>query len=852
MSERDDNDNSRLPRQMSAGGSAQRLRVARPGKATGGRTAAASRKPRWTVRLLGAFFALFFIFAFAAVGVAGYLFYHYGRDLPEYAQLADYQPPVATRVYAGDGRLLAEYATERRVFRPIDAIPTRLIDAFISAEDKNFFSHSGIDVVGVTRAVVTNVKNIGTGRRLVGASTITQQVAKNFLLGNEVSWERKIKEAILSFRIERAFDKKHILELYLNEIYLGRGSYGVTAAALNYFNKSLDELTLAEAAFLAALPKAPGNYDPDRRPDAARQRRDWVISRMLEDGRVSRTAAEAAWDTPIDLRRRTEAEFVSAEYFAEEVRREISALYGEKALYEGGLAIRSTLDPKLQEIAEEELRRGLEDYDRRHGWRGPIARLNLKTSAAGEHEGWQEELLRVPLPAGTAERRLAAVLSVDGNEAKIGFVDKSRGRIPLEEIKWARPHLGDSRLGPAVRRVSDVVNVGDVVLVEAIATEEEQDRYALRQIPEVEGAIIALDPHTGRVLAMVGGYAQERSQFNRATQALRQPGSAFKPFVYLTALESGYTPSTIVVDAPISLDQGPGLPKWTPSNYTDQFYGPTTMRVGLEMSRNVMTVRLAQAVGMDKVAETAMRFGITDNMPQHLSYALGAGETTLFHLSSAYAMLDNGGRRITPTLIDRVQDRHGRTIFRHDTRICTECGESASADQAVPQLPDDREPVTDAATAYQIVSMMRGVVERGTGTLVNAIGKPIAGKTGTTNDVKDAWFIGFTPDLVMGVFVGFDDPKPLGSRETGASAAAPIFKEAMARALEGKPGIPFRVPPGVRLVRVDARSGRPSSGKNVILEAFKPGTVPSGEGVALDGGNAGVRPAPLLGLGGLY
>jgi penicillin-binding protein 1A len=403
-----------------------------------------------------------------------------------------------------------------------------------------------------------------------------------------------------------------------------------------------------------------------------------------------------------------------------------------------------------------------------------------------------------------------------------------------------------------VRRVSDVVKVGDVVLAEAIAAEGEQGRYALRQIPEVEGAIIALDPHTGRVLAMVGGYAQERSQFNRVTQALRQPGSAFKPFVYLTALESGYTPSTIVVDAPISLDQGPGLPKWTPSNYSGQFYGPTTMRVGLEMSRNVMTVRLAQAVGMDKVAETAMRFGITDNMPEHLAYALGAGETTLLRLSTAFAMLDNGGKRITPTLIDRVQDRHGRTIFRHDNRICTACGDGASADQAVPQLPDDREPVTDAATAYQIVSMMRGVVERGTGTLVNAIGKPIAGKTGTTNDVKDAWFVGFSPDLVMGVFVGFDDPKPLGDHETGASAAAPIFKEAMARALEGKPGIPFRVPPGVRLVRVDARSGRPSSGNNVILEAFKPGTVPTSGGLASSGGKADVRTPPSLGLGGLY
>ena len=817
------------------------------------RPAAHQRGPRWTVRLLGAFFALFFILTFGAVGVAGYLFYHYGRDLPEYAQLADYQPPVTTRVYAGDGRLLAEYATERRVFRPIDAIPARVIDAFVSAEDKNFFSHSGIDAIGVARAILTNLRNLGTERRLVGASTITQQVAKNFLLGNEVSWERKIKEAVLSFRIERAFSKKHILELYLNEIYLGRGSYGVTAAALNYFNKSLDELTLAEAAFLAALPKAPGNYDPERRPDAAQARRDWVIGRMVEDGAVSRLEAEAAWGTPIKLRRRTEAEFVSAAYFAEEVRREISVRYGEEALYEGGLAIRSTLNPPLQEIVEEELRRGLEDYDRRHGWRGPVARLEVKADAARERDDWREQLLAVPRPAGAASWPLAVVLSVDGGKAGVGFADGSRGEIPLGEMMWARPRLGDQRLGPAVRRVSDVLSVGDVVVVEPMAAGDGDETYTLRQIPEVEGAVVALDPHTGRVLAMVGGYAQERSQFNRATQALRQPGSAFKPFVYLSALENGYTPSTIIVDAPIALDQGPGLPKWTPSNYSNQFYGPTTMRVGLEMSRNVMTVRLAQAVGMDRIAETARRFGITDNMPPHLSYALGAGETTLFRLTAAYAMLDNGGKRITPTLIDRVQDRHGRTVFRHDTRTCTACGEGASADQGVPQLPDDREPVTDPVSAYQIVSMMRGVVERGTGTLVNAIGKPVAGKTGTTNDVKDAWFIGFTPDLVIGVFVGYDDPRPLGGRETGASAAAPIFKEAMARALEGKPAIPFRVPPGVRLVRVDAASGRPSAGKGVILEAFKPGTVPSGREDAVDGAGADVRrPAPSLGLGGLY
>ncbi len=811
------------------------------------------RGPRWTVRLLGAFFALLFVVAFGAVGVAGYFFYHYGRDLPDYTQLADYQPPVTTRLYAGDGRLLAEYASERRVFRPIDAIPARVIDAFISAEDKNFFYHRGIDALGVGRAVLTNIRNMGSERRLVGASTITQQVAKNFLLGNEVSWERKIKEAVLSFRIEKAFSKKHILELYLNEIYLGRGSYGVTSAALNYFNKSLDELTLAEAAFLAALPKAPGNYDPERRPEAARQRRDWVVGRMLEDGRISRLDAEAAWSTPIQLRRRTEAEFVSAPFFAEEIRREVSARYGEEALYEGGLAIRSTLDPRLQQIVEEELRHGLERYDRRYGWRGPLGQLQIKADAVGNRDSWQGQLLGVPRPAGASSWSVAVVLSVEGGKAAIGFADGSRGEIPLEEMKWARRHLDNQRVGPAVQRVTDVLTVGDVILVEALASEGEEGTYALRQMPRIEGAVVALDPHTGRVLAMVGGYAQERSEFNRATQALRQPGSAFKPFVYLTALENGYTPSTIIVDAPIELDQGPGLPKWAPSNYSNRFYGPTTMRVGLEMSRNVMTVRLAQSIGMDRVAETAKRFDITDNMQPHLSYALGAGETTLLRLSAAYAMLDNGGRRIIPTLIDRVQDRNGRTIFRHDGRTCSECQEGASPDQAVPQLSDDREQVTDPASAYQIVSMMRGVVERGTGSLVNAIGKPVAGKTGTTNDVKDAWFIGFTPDLVIGVFVGFDDPKPLGSRETGASAAAPIFKEAMARALEDKPGIPFRVPPGVRLVRVNVTSGRPSAGKNVILEAFKPGTVPSATEETRSTAGADVRrPAPSLGLGGLY
>lgn len=817
------------------------------------------RRPRrsWTIRLMAGFFGLFFVAVLAAAAVAGYMFYHYGKDLPEYAQLADYEPPVTTRVYAGDGRLMAEFAVERRVFAPIETVPEIVIDAFISAEDKTFFSHPGVDVFGIVRAAITNVQNLGTDRRLVGASTITQQVAKNFLLGNEVSIERKIKEAILSFRIERAFPKTHILELYLNEIYLGRGSYGVTAAALNYFSKSLDELTVAEAAFLAALPKAPNNYDPERYPEAAKARRDWVIGRMLEDGHISETAAHDAWATPIELNRRTIADTVTADYFAEEVRREIRARYGEKALYEGGLAIRATLDPELQGIAERSLRDGLEEYDRRHGWRGPITQLK---SAAGD---WRDKLAEVAQPAGMSPSwKLAAVLAVRAREAEIGFVDGGRGIIPLGEATWARSTRSGQRVGATVRRMSDVLDEGDVIAVEPldgaaegeVTDEASEGSYALRQIPDVEGAIVALDPHTGRVLAMVGGYTQERSEFNRATQAMRQPGSAFKPFVYLTALESGYSPSTVILDAPISFDQGPGLPRWSPENYSNRFYGPTTMRVGLEKSRNVMTVRLAQKIGMDRVAETAERFGIVDHMPPHLAYALGAGETTLLRLTTAYAMLDNGGKRIVPTLIDRIQDRHGRTVFRHDERSCGECRTRHWSDQTVPKLPDQRAAVTDPASAYQVVSMMRGVVERGTGRRVAAIGKPVAGKTGTTNDSKDTWFIGFTPDLVIGVFVGFDEPRTLGPRETGASAAAPIFREAMEAALDDKPGVPFRIPPGIRLVRVDLNSGRPSSRGRVILEAFKPGTVPTGREEMV--GDAYGRPsptqAPTAGIGGLY
>lgn len=796
-------------------------------------------------------FGLLFLFSIAGgVGVL-FVFHQFGRGLPDYRQLADYEPAVMTRVHAGDGRLLVEYAQERRVFVPIGAMPRRVINAFLAAEDKNFYTHPGIDIIGVARAMLTNIKNVGKNKRLVGASTVTQQVARNFLLSSDVTWSRKIKEAILAFRIERAFSKDRILELYLNEIYLGFRSYGVAAAALNYFNKSLDQLTIAETALLAALPKSSRNYHPIRHPGAARARRDWVIGRMLEEGMITSDEADQAWSEPFVINRRSETEFVTAEYFAEEVRRQLAERYGEKQLYKGGLSVRTTLDPRLQEIADRVLRNGLRAYDRRHGWRGPITRLDLEI-------GWMAGLSKIKPQPLLGEWRLAAVLTVSEANAEIGLVDGTHGQIPLSEVKWARAWKKGQTVGAKVRRVSDVLMVGDVVAVEAISTDQDgnafpPNSYALRQIPSIEGALVALDPHTGRVLAMSGGYSFARSQFNRATQAMRQPGSAFKPFVYLAALDRGFTPSTLILDAPFVIDQGPGLPKWRPDNYTKKFYGPSTMRLGIEKSRNLMTVRLAQTIGMDRVKEYAERFGIVDDFPTNLSNSIGSAETTLLRLTAAYGMMVNGGRRISPTLIDRIQDRNGRTVFLHDTRICSGCRESFWTNQPVPVLPDNREVVAKPAQAYQIVSMLQGAVERGTGRRIKAVGKPLAGKTGTSNDAVDAWFMGFSPDLAVGVFVGFDQPKSLGRREQGASAAVPIFRDFMADALDGEASIPFRIPPGIRLVRVNATTGQPAypGERGVILEAFIPGTVPSGRSEVVEGYSVD-ETGPTSGTGGLY
>jgi len=819
------------------------------------------------MRLLLRFFGLLFaagtiIFIVAVAAAAGFL-WHYSKSLPDYSQLQDYEPAVMTRVHASDGSLLAEYARERRLYIPIQAVPKLVINAFVAAEDKNFYEHGGVDFSGIARAAMLYVQQYGSGRRPQGASTITQQVAKNFLLTNELSFSRKIKEALLSMKIERAFSKEKILELYLNEIYLGMGAYGVAAASLLYFDKSVHELSIAEVAYLAALPKAPNNYHPFRQRERALERRNYVIERMMEDHYITAQEAEKARKEPLKITQRpTGAHIFAAEYFTEEVRRYISENYTEKKLYEGGLSVRTTLDPKMQVLARNVLVDGFVRFDEQQGYRGAISKLDI----AGD---WGVKLAEVKAMSDVAPWRLAVVLESGDASARVGMqpvrdpggaVSKAReiGTVPLEGLKWAKPASGPMR-GKVPVKASQVLEPGDVVYVEPMAGKD--DQFRLHQVPEVSGALVAMDPQTGRVLAMVGGFSYDQSQFNRATQALRQPGSSFKPLVYAAALDNGYTPSTVVLDAPLEIDTGSGI--WAPENYTKKYYGPSTLRFGIEQSRNVMTVRLAQDVGMPLIGEYAKRFGVYDNLPPYLSFALGAGETTLLRMVGAYAMFDNGGRKIQPTLIDRIQDRYGRTIYRHDSRECRDCDAEKWTSQSEPVLVDKRERVLDPMTAYQITSMMEGVVQRGTATVVKDVGKPIAGKTGTTNDEKDAWFIGFSPDLVIGVYLGYDKPRHLGKGATGGVLAAPVARDFLKVALADKPAVPFRVPAGIKLIRIDPKTGmRAGLGdQRVILEAFKPGTAPPDNysviGVTdADGRPLGVSPeadrAVRAGTGGLY
>ena len=816
------------------------------------------RKKSFLARFVGAvtvLVSLLFLGIVAASAAVLWVFWTYGKDLPDYHQLAKYEPPVATRIHAGNGALIAEHATEKRVFMPVEAMPPRLIQAFLSAEDKAFYSHFGVDPRALFRAVVTNAMNYGTGRRPIGASTITQQVTKNFLLTNEVSIDRKIKEAILSFRMERAFTKDQILALYLNEIYLGMGSYGVAAAALNYFDKSLDQLTLEEMAYLAALPKAPANYHPIRKTRAATIRRDWVLGEMQQNGFITGDEARRARAMPLQIARQSGFDSAEAPYFAEEVRREVVSRFGEDMLYAGGLSVRTTLDPELQHAARMALQRGLEALDRRQGWRGALA------SHTGD--GDLDDILAKHEATMLEDHHAAYVTEVTKDQAQI-YVNGGRGRIPFQLAFWAYPPRGEDGVRPQpLNDLRDALAIGDIIMVQPPegtpdlirdGFEPQPGDYALSQRPSVEGAIVALDPHTGRLLAMSGGYNYLDSEFNRAVQALRQPGSAFKPFVYLAALDQGYNPTTRILDAPLVVDQGPGKPKWKPANYTRRFYGPSIMRVGIEKSRNLMTARLAMNLGMDEIGDYARRFGLNENLPPLLSMSLGAGETTLLRLTAAYGMLVNGGKKITPSLIDRVQDRNGKTIYRHDGRSCDACQSGAGMGEEIPDLGDTREQLTSPASAFQMVSMLEGVIKRGTGRRISKLNLTLAGKTGTTNDNTNGWFIGFTPDLAVGVFVGYDTPRQLGKRETGSTVAVPIFGDFIAAAQAGRPVIPFRRPGGVTIIPVNAETGErvmPGDEK-AIYEVFKPGQRPGGTLIDVPGSTAKSAPEEEIVIPGLF
>jgi penicillin-binding protein 1A len=785
------------------------------------------------LRFIGWLFTAGFILFMGAAAVAAYVIWDVSRDLPDYKQLAKYEPPVMTRMHAADGSLLAEYAEERRLFVPVSAVPKRLVQAYLAAEDKTFYQHHGLDWRGILNALVNyvQVKVRGTGQ-LIGASTITQQVAKNFLLSSEQTEMRKIKEALLVRRIENAFSKDTILELYLNEIFLGMNSYGIAAASLNYFGKSLGELELDEMAYLAALPKGPNNYHPFRHAEAARKRRNWVLKQMFLNSYITQEEMEKAQAKPFKVNpRQFGGQLFAAESFAEEVRRELVQLYGKDALAKGGYSVRTTLDPKQQLFARQALARGLISLDRKRGFRGPLKSVDVLSA-----KDWAALIEKEKIPADVAPWRLAVVLSVSDTEARIGLqpsfsADGSRGperetaTIPVRLLSWARKYVDGVELGPEIVKASDVLSLGDVIVVAPAAT---AGQWHLVQFPEIEGALVAMDPHTGRVLAMVGGFSYGASQFNRAVQAMRQPGSAFKPIVYSAALDNGYTPSSVVMDAPIEFTMPDGK-TWKPKNYQDKFYGPSTLRRGIEQSRNAMTVRLANDLGMTRIADLAQRLGIYDKMPFQLSMSLGAGETTLLKMTNAYSIIDNGGLRVEATLIDRIQDRYGKTIYRHDKRDCTACRSNEYLlNSTEPELADTREAVMNPYTAYQITSMMEGVVERGTGHKLKAVGKPVAGKTGTSNDEKDAWFIGYTPDLVVGAYIGFDNPRAMGKKRTGGEVAAPIVADFMKLALKDEVAVPFRVPRGVELIPIHAKNGkRGTYGEDgVILEAFKPGDEP--------------------------
>ncbi len=773
-------------------------------------------------KTLIAFFLIGIFFIFSA-------FWYFSSGLPDYKKLSNYEPSVLSRVYTNNGNLVAEFALEKRLFIPYESIPEKVINAFLSAEDKNFFEHPGIDAKGVTRAVIKNFKNILSNKRLEGASTITQQVAKNFLLTNEVSLKRKIKEAILAFRIEKAYTKKRILELYLNEIYLGQGTYGVASASLEYFDKSVKELDYLEASLLAALPKAPSRYNPYKSPDLAKVRRNLVLKNLEENGYISKKELKKFLKTNINLKNRKVFLIQEAKSYTEEVRRIVKTDYGFEKLYSQGLSISTPLDPNYQISALNSLRYGIEEYDKRKGWRGPIANIFVNNN-------WKEILKKINLDK-TLNWKIARVLSVDGLSSEILFVEnKKKNKIYFKNLKWTNK-----------KNFDELLNVGDLIFLKKNSFGD----WELKQIPKANGGIVVMDPFNGEVKALVGGYSYVSSEFNRATQAKRQPGSAFKPIVYAAALENGYMPNSLILDAPFVSEQGAGLKDWKPENYGKKFYGPSTLRKGIEKSRNLMTVRIAQNLGFEKISTISKKLGVYEKTPELLSVSLGSNETTLLKLTTAYCSFLNGGKKVEPKIIKRIQDRRGKTIYNSENRSCSGCDIFLKKNDSLLKIIDDEKQIISKETAYQITSMLEGVVKRGTGKKLNKLKVPLGGKTGTTNDNYDAWFIGFTSDLAIGVYIGYDEPKSLGKFETGSKVALPVFKKFVESTLYKQDFKPFRIPPGIHFYPVDYDTGELSdfNNKKSIVEGFKEKTP---EGIKLKKLNLGQNYGKSIKFKGFY
>ncbi len=771
---------------------------------------------------------LVFVILFVFLGILTIFFtlWHYSPELPSYENIIKYKPNLSSRIYSADGLLLKSYYTEERIFIPERRIPREIKLAFLSSEDKNFYTHYGLDVAAIIRAFITNIINTYSDKRVVGASTITQQVVKNLLLSNEVSYSRKIKEIILAIRIENILDKNAILELYLNDIYLGYGSYGIGSASLNYFNKSIYDLDLHEIAFLAALPKAPNNYNPKKNYSKAIERRNWVIDRMYANGFITKKELEYK-EKPLEIYKRKNILFSDADYFYEEIRKDLYLKYGKEKLYSDGLIIKTSLNSSIQKYANISLIEGLMEYEKKHGWHGIVENTSLNKFLKNK----DFYILNNPFYP-----KWISVIIEKVNETNIEVINHSKIKFKIDLNNQYNNWLLD-----------EVFNKGDVIYVE-----RKDKEYLIVQEPKVNGAIIVIDPYNGDILALSGGYSFNKSEFNRATQAKRQPGSAFKPIVYLAALKEGYSPSTLILDAPYVVDQGPGLPKWKPSNYTDEFYGLTTMRTGIEKSRNLMTVRLANRIGMNKIISMANNFDINYELDDKLSMSLGSGEISLIDLTNAYGIIANGGKKIEPKLIKSIYSKDGKKIYDTNLKKCLDCKlKNISSEIRIPNIHEDKNLIVDPRLAYQITSMMEGVIKRGTAKKLLDLDIPLAGKTGTTNQNKDAWFIGFTPDLVIGVYVGFDIPKTLGYKQTGSSVAVPIFKNLAKKININKNKKPFRVPSGISFVRIDPSSGQISNNKDSISEPFILGSEPYSDNISVIDGLENFNNNTISGTGGL-